>query len=362
MVPIFKPYMPKDILSEIEDNLYSGNLSFGVKAKMFEKSIGSYINNSRFLSTSSYNHALLIVISALGLKSGDEIIASPMSCLASNQPFAIKGLKIKWVDIDPNNGSICLDDLKSKLSSNTKAVFVNHYCGYLARQKEIYGLVKQYDIPLIDDAIESFGSKFGGKMIGNNYADVTVFSFQTVRLPNTIEGGGIAFLNEELYLKALKIRDYGIDRTTFRDELNEISKECDINLEGYGALMPEVNSIIGNNQMKDLDVLLGIQRINGLKWDGLISDIPGLKPLEVNSEVEPNYWVYGVLSDNKVESIVKFRELGFYATSVHINNNIYSVFRNNENLKGVNEFYSRFIAIPCGWWVKEVQIESFVWK
>ena len=44
------------------------------------------------------------------------------------------------------------------------------------------------------------------------------------------------------------------------------------------------------------------------------------------------------------------RENGFYATSVHINNNIYSIFDNKTNLSGVNEFMSHFVALPCGWW------------
>ena len=68
----------------------------------------------------------------------------------------------------------------------------------------------------------------------------------------------------------------------------------------------------------------------------------------------PNRWVYGVLAKNKIETIKEFREDGFYATSVHINNNIYSVFKNKVELKGVNEFINHFVAIPCGWWLNKI--------
>lgn len=358
MVPIFKPYMPSAVLPELSDNLYSGSLAYGKVGKEFESKMGCYIGNEKFLSTSSYNYAFLIAISTLNLQPGDEIIASPMSCLASNQPFVIKNLKVKWVDIDPKTGAVCLDDLKKKISNQTKAVFINHYCGYLANQKEIFEIVKRYNIPLVDDAIESFGSKYENRYIGNHYADITIFSFQTVRLPNTIEGGGISFFSNELYSKALKIRDYGIDRAIFRDELNEISAECDIILEGYGALMPEFNSIIGSKQMLDIDNLLLRQKYNSIAWDKKIKDYDSLNSLVVNDLVEPNYWIYGLLADNKVEAIKFFRSVGFYATGVHINNNIYSVFGNKESLKGVNEFYNKFIALPCGWWVEPNQISE----
>ena len=48
-----------------------------------------------------------------------------------------------------------------------------------------------------------------------------------------------------------------------------------------------------------------------------------------------------------------FRQKGFYSTSVHINNNIYSIFNNKAELKGVNDFVNKFLAIPCGWWYEK---------
>ena len=59
-----------------------------------------------------------------------------------------------------------------------------------------------------------------------------------------------------------------------------------------------------------------------------------------------------MLAKDKRETMKYFREKGFYASGVHINNNIYSVFNNKISLDGVNEFMNHFIAIPCGWWVK----------
>lgn len=359
MIPIFKPYMPDGVISEIEQNLYSGKLAYGEYSKKFEREIGTYIGNENFISTTTFNHSLLILLSALGLKEGDEIIASPVSCLASNQPFAIKGLKVNWVDIDPSTGSVCLDDLKRKINIKTRAVFVNYYCGFIGQAKEIYDIVKKYELPLIDDAIEAFGSLYNGSMVGNLYADATVFSFQTVRLPNTIDGGGISFKNKDLFAKAILIRDYGIERQSFRDSNNEISSKCDIKLEGYGALMSEINAIIGCKQIGSLNTLISKQRENAKEWDSVLRDTIGIKPLLITDCTVPNYWVYGVLAKDKLDTILKFRDKGFYATSVHINNNIYSVFNNKEELKGVNEFMNHFVALPCGWWVNQEEITKY---
>lgn len=357
MIPVFKPFMPDAITAELETILHSGKLAFGEYGRKFEEQLKHYIGNEKVLTVSSYNHALLIVLSTLGLKPGDEVIASPVSCLASNQPFAVKGLKVVWADVDPNSGAMSVEDVKRKITKNTKAIFHNHYCGYLGHVQEMNTLGKMYGIPVIDDNIEAFGSQLKNNKSGNLGTDISVFSFQTVRLPNTIDGGAIVFQDNQLFEKAKLIRDYGIDRMNFRNGLNEINKACDISLEGYGALMSEVNSLIGLRQMTQIDNLIEKQRQNSSKWTNILEKIPHVNELKPTPNVLPNYWVFGVLSDNKLETIREFRNHGFYATSVHINNNIYSIFNNKTNLKGVNEFMERFVAIPCGWWLNTDQIK-----
>lgn len=357
MIPIFKPFMPKGLMPNIETILYSGKLSYGDYGKQFEDKLASYIGHKNVLTVSTYNQALLIVLSTLGLKPGDEVIASPVSCLASNQPFAIKGLKVIWADVEPLTGAMSVEDVKRKITKNTKAIFHNQYCGYLGHINEMNELGAAHGIPVIDDCIEGFGSELNGLKTGNMGTDVTVFSFQTVRLPNTIDGGALVFKDDELFEIAKKIRDYGIDRTTFRDELNEINTSCDIKLEGYGAMMSEINSYIGIQQMDHIEELITMQRSNAIQWDAIISDMKDIKQLSCTSNSLTNNWVYGILAKDKIATIKLFREKGFYATSVHINNNIYSVFNNKMELKGVSEFMNHFVALPCGWWIENIKLK-----
>lgn len=350
MISIYKPYMPEEIATEITKILYSGQLGFGKYGIQFENQLREFIGCEYLLTISSYNQAMQIVLSTLNLKFGDEIIASPVSCLASNQPFAVRGLKIIWADVDPETGAMSPEDVKSKITSKTKAIFHNHFCGYLGEIEAINNIGKEFEIPVIDDAIEAFGSKFKDKKVGNLGTDCTVFSFQTVRLPNTIDGGAITFKDKKLFEKAKLIRDYGIERSHFRTSTGEINPECDIKLEGFGGLMSEVNSFIGVKQMENIDGLLQIQAANALVWNKKFANNEAISILNTTENSTPNFWVYGTLCKNKEEAIRKFKEDGFYATGVHINNNIYSVFDNKISLKGVNEFMKHYVAIPCGWW------------
>lgn len=352
MIPIYKPYMPDNLMPELNEILYSGQLSYGKYGKLFESTLKEYIGCEYIMTINSYNTAMQVVLSTLGLQFGDEVIASPVSCLASNQPFTTKGLKVVWADIDPSTGTLCPKDVESKITNNTKAIFHNHFCGYVGNIDAINALGKQYGIPIIDDGIEAFGSELEGNRLGNVGTDITVFSFQTVRLPNTIEGGAIVFKDRALYERAVLIRDYGIDRSKFRTADGEINPECDIQLEGYGGLMSEVNSFIGIKQMESINYLLNRQKNNASKWIEHLQTNKNIIPLTTLEQTSPNYWVLGTLSKNGKETISYFKSRGYYATGVHINNNIYSVFNNKIDLEGANNFKQQFVAIPSGWWVE----------
>jgi dTDP-4-amino-4,6-dideoxygalactose transaminase len=355
MTPIYKPFMPENISEGINEILYSGQLAYGKYGREFEKALSKFIGNPNILTTTTYNQALLMVLSILNLQPGDEIIASPVSCLASNQPFAVKNLTIKWIDVDPETSAMDVSQLRSLITKNTKAIFNNLFCGYAGELDEVYNIGKEFGIPVIDDSIEAFGTAYNNKKTGNTGADMTVFSFQTVRLPNTIDGGAIAFGDTILFEKAKLVRDYGIDRTNFRLQSGEINPNCDISIEGYGATMSEINSYIGLKQMEEIEILLAKQRINAQKWDFYFQEKIEVKALKITKNVNPNYWVYGVLAENKNELLQKVKDIGFYATGVHINNNIYSVFKNNKNLPGVNDFMGKYVAIPSGWWVNNIE-------
>lgn len=349
MIPLYKPYMPQS-LPELQNILYSGSLSYGKWGRNFEQKLVDFIGLPNIGVVNSFNSAMLVVLATLDIKPDDEIIASPMSCLASNQPFASVRAKVIWADIDPFTGTLCPESVKAKISGNTKAIFHNHHCGYPGYIDEINTIGKEKGIYVIDDAIEAFGAEYKGKMMGNTGTDATVFSFQTVRMPNTIDGGAFSFKDAGLFEKACVIRDLGVNRAIFRDAMGEISAKCDITDIGYGATLCEPNSYIGSVQIDELNSLIDQQRANASEWSRTIeSEKPDLKLLST-SQSYPNYWVFGVLSNNKFKTIIDFREIGFNASGVHLPNNNYSVFKNDEELPGVNEFYNQFVALPSGWW------------
>lgn len=350
MIPLFKPYMPK--LPEIDNILHSDALAYGNYTRQFEDKLKSYFNTSYLVVTNSFSSAISVALTTLDIGFGDEIISSPMACLASTQPYLSSGVKVCWADVDPSTGTLSPESVKKQITSRVKAIIHNHFCGYPGYIDEINSIGKKYGIPVIDDGIECFGSEYKGKKIGDCGTDITLFSLTAVRFPNCIDGGIIIFKNKEDYEKALLVRDCGIERSKFRDALGEIDPNCDINLIGYNATMSNINGYIGSRQLEFVDEIFHKHRVQAKKWLTYLSGQCQLRPL-YRQECNPNYWVFGVLAENKVDTIKRFRNMGYYASGVHMRNDLYSVFGKQDlELPGVEEFYNSFVALPCGWWME----------
>lgn len=363
MIPLFKVFVPEqNIGNSFETILRSGQLASGTYVRAFEKQLQDYIGNPYVLVTGNNTYASLIALALCDLKNNDEVIASPMACLASNQPVLNFGAKLVWADIDPYTGSLSLDDVRKKITTKTKAILHYHWGGYPGYIDEINKIGIEFGIPVIDDAIESFGARYKDKQMGNVGTPITTFSFQTVRLPNSIDGGALAFNSEELYLKALRMRDFGINRQSFRDEFGELSSTSDIKGIGYNAIMNEVSAFMGHKVMEETLNLIVKQRQNAFIWDEYFNN-NDYKGLGSRKEIEPNYWIYSFLSPNQIADLKKFRLAGFYASKVHIRNDFYSCFGQfDHSLKGVTQFAGAQLSIPSGWWVNSDEIRALITK
>jgi len=355
MIPLFKVFIPDEVSMGISDILNSGKLSYGEHTKNFENSLRDYVCNPNILTVSG--NSVFFALKLLDIKEGDEVIVSPMSCLMTTQPIAYAGAKVVWADIDPLTGSLDPEDVKNKITSKTKAIVHYHWAGYPGYIDEINCLAKEYGIKVIEDATESFGAEYHGQKLGNTDTDIVCYSFTPVRLPNAIDGGGLAFKDKDLFEKALQMRDLGINRNKFRDNLGEISENCNITMPSDSAAMNNVSGFVGAIQMKYLDELYIQQRENAKKWEEYFNNYDSVQLLRKRDNVKPSYWSFTILSNQRDSLLNELRDEGYYTSKMHLRNDLYSVFNSSaKDFEGINEFSSKQLNLPCGWWVNSEDI------
>ena len=178
MIPLFKVSMSESVLEPLNNVLMSGFIGEGPKVKEFEKLLKDHFNNLLVVTTNSATSADHLLLHLLkkpfmewpGIKEGDEVLTTPLTCTATNWPILANGYRIKWVDVDPDTCNMDLDDLERKITKNTKVIMVVHWGGnpvdldrlksIQERAKDMYG----FKPAIIEDCAHSFGSKFNGKL------------------------------------------------------------------------------------------------------------------------------------------------------------------------------------------------------
>lgn len=208
----------------------------------------------------------------------------------------------------------------------------------------------------IEDAAHALGSEYDGKKIGN-HADYVCFSFQAIKHLTTSDGGLIAVngpMAQERLEKLIKIRWFGLNRKFNR---SATKWETDITDVGYKMHMNDVMATIGLAQMNHIHRIIDRHTENALWFDRKLAGIPGITLIQRNARAKNAAWIYSLLLDSSAER-EKFSKLmeakGIGSNVVHVRNDKYTVFRRfAADLPGVDDFCSRMINIPCGWWVSD---------
>lgn len=361
LIPLYKVHIPSNIGNTVDKLFQSAQIANGPNVERFETMFQDYIGNPYITTTGDISSSITLCLSMAGVRPGDEVIASPMACLATNEPILNLFAKACWCDIDPLTGNIDPEDLK-RISPRTKAILLYHWAGNPADLDAVYQIAKANGLSVIEDAGEALGAEYKGRKIGNTGADYTVFSFYPNRHITTIEGAAIAFNKEEDYKRARWLKRYGIHTPSFRDRLGEIDPASDIPMAGYNTYMNNISAGIGVAQMVDLHEIVAKHQANGRFYDEALCNIPGISLLNRVPDTKSAFWVYTLLSERRDDLLAYLRDHGVYASKVHLRNDIYTCFGSGrkEDLEGVNEFSQKYISIPCGWWVSDEEKEYIV--
>lgn len=355
MIPLVKPFMPpcEALMPELEKILYSGYIATGQAVDDFEESFKSYIGNPNMLSLHSGTDALHLAFILAGVKPGDEVISTPMTAEPTNTSIAMVGAKVVWGDVDPRNGLLDPECVRSLITPKTKAIVFVDYAGMVCDIAAFRKISEETGIPIIEDAAHALGSKFGGRMTGCN-SPYTIFSLQAIKHMTTVDGGFLAMQNDSQVDRARRLRWFGLDKKRSR-------LENDITEVGYKYAMNNVNATIGLVQMKYVRDIIVKYISNGKFYDTALSNTEGVTLPYYYPEAEASYWLYTIKVERREEFIKMMEANGVMASPLHHRSDTHSIFAaSKRELPGMEEWYNSFVHIPCGWWISEEDRERIV--
>ena len=168
---------------------------------------------------------MYLAYKAIGIKPGDKVIVPSFTFIATGEMLIQTGAIPIWVDSNLDDYTIDIEDLNKKISKDIKAIIAIDLFGHVCNYDELFEVASNYKIPVIQDAAQSFSSKFRGKVTGS-YSDVTCFSFRPAKnLYCMGDGGGVVSKNEK-YINYIKMAcDHGRTENIFVILLDGI---CDL--------------------------------------------------------------------------------------------------------------------------------------
>ena len=241
--PLAKPYIDDEDKKGVLAVLNSGQLSLGPKYLEFERDIAAYTGIKYACAVSNGTCGLHLAVRALDLGEGDEVITTPFSFVASTNCLLYEKCKPVFVDIEDKTFNINYEGIEEKITKKTKAILIVHVFGQPVNMGEILKIAKKYKLLIIEDAAESFSSKYNGRHSGT-IGDVGVYAFYPNKQMTTGEGGVIVTNSSKIYGLCKSMRNQG---------RNENEDWLAHERLGYNYRMDEMRASLGVTQLKKLD-------------------------------------------------------------------------------------------------------------
>ena len=225
------------------------------RTKIFEKNFAKYLRCKYAVSCSSGTAAGTLALMSLGIKPGDEVITQAFTFIAVIESILMAGASPIIVDTDDTLG-MCPKDLEKKINKKTKCIIPVHMLGYNCDMKEIIRISKKRNIPIIEDACESLGTKYKEKYSGT-LGKIGFYSLDFGKIITTGEGGMIVTNSKKIYYKLKALRDHGHENK--KGVHRGLDKAL---LPGFNFRMTELQAAVGLAQLKKLEKILRLKKKN----------------------------------------------------------------------------------------------------
>lgn len=343
-IPLFYPHVPSGAIQEVTETLEGRWIGQGPKVEEFEQQMANrFLTTETAVAVGSGTDALHLAYILAGIKSGDEVLAPVFTCTATNIPLLYLGANIRFVDVDPITLNLCLDDLRKKITPNTRAIVCVDYGGVPNHYKELRELASEYNIPIISDAAHSLGSVYQGKY-ACTWADFSIFSFQAIKTLTTGDGGMLIIKDSSLAEQARRIRWFGIDRQAKQGGI----WENDITEIGFKYQMNDIAAGIGLAGLRELDAIIEHRQNlircyeKNLKQDRV--SLVGFGSVEEGAVP----WLATILVDSDRKGLMDLlRRFSIESAQVHYRNDRYKIFSNFKvSLPKMDEVEDKYLVLP----------------
>jgi UDP-4-amino-4-deoxy-L-arabinose-oxoglutarate aminotransferase len=279
-LPLSRPSIGEKEIEGVVSCLKSGWVTTGPLCKSFEEKFCELTGAPHAVSLSSATAGMHLLMLALGLKRGDEVITPSMTFASTINMAIFCGAKPVFVDIHYDTLNVNADLIEEKITERTKAIIPVHFAGSPADMDKILAIARRFNLPVIEDAAHALGTYYKGIHAGG-FGQIAIFSFHPLKNITTGEGGMITHSDDQLESRIRLLRFHGIERDAWKRYSKGGNPGYDIKTPGFKYNLTDIQAALGlaqlsrleefNNRRRRLADLYreGLEGVGGLELPGL---------------------------------------------------------------------------------------------
>ena len=311
----------------------------------FEKDLEAFVGqNKRVVALSCGTAAVHLALVACGVGPGDEVLTQTFTFCASSHPITYLGATPVFIDSEPQTWNMdpvlleeAVKDRIAKTGKKPKAILPVALYGMPYQIDKILDVADRYEIPVIEDAAEGFGSRFNGQVLGT-FGKYGILSFNGNKIITTSGGGALITANEDEW------RTIMMYATQFRESYPYYQHEK----IGYNYRMSNICAGIGRGQMYVADEHIAHHRHVQAMYEELFADVPSVSvhSQPATGEYDSNYWLCAITlnsalkikgQENAYKTIVK-GAVGGAAGVIHMASSATTDCQPNDNVEALRVY------------------------
>ncbi|MEL6710712.1 MAG: DegT/DnrJ/EryC1/StrS family aminotransferase [Pseudomonadota bacterium] len=291
------------IQARINAVLEHGQYILGPEVQELEQRLADYTGAQHCVTVASGTEALLISLMALGIQAGDEVITTSFTFVATAEIIVLLGATPVFVDVEPDTGNIDATQIAAAITAKTKAILPVSLYGQPADMEAINTIAAKHQLPVIEDAAQSFGAEYQGKKSGN-LSTIGCTSFFPSKPLGCYGDGGALFTNDATLARACReIRVHGQSR---RYEHTRI---------GVGGRMDTLQCAVVLAKLERFDWEVRQRQAIGQRYNQLLDTI-GIQHIQQRTDRTSVYAQYTILVNNR-DSIQASLQQAHIPTAIH---------------------------------------------
>ena len=325
----------KKIINKINLLIKKSNFVGGQEIKNFENNFARFVGSKFCISLGNGTDALEIAIMSLNLKKGSEIIIPVNTWISSAEAIQNNGYKIVFCDVNLNDYSICLKDLKKKITSKTKAIIAVHLYGNPSDMNSINKIIKNKNIKIIEDCAQAHGTRIKNKHVGT-FGDLGTFSFFPGKNLGAFgDAGAIITKSEKIYKFCLRERNHGA------------LIKYDHKFSGRNSRLDTINCGVLNLKLKHYRSTLNKRKLLADTYFSKLKNIKQLKLFKLNKKNHHSFHQF-VIRTNKRNKLRNFLNKNGVETMIHYPYmlNELKFFNYKKKLKNSNNLGKKILSLP----------------